>query len=385
MTIHKAVIRSYASATHTADVQLTGSLPAYLAAVRVATNIPAAAVAIGRECSVLHLDPHNPTDALVLSIQGALPPAGGGGVTDHPLLTNLGYATAGHTGFAPAAHAHAHDALSNLAYADAAHTDFCSLATPQTITAEKIIDATTGLRFGHAAGPLLLAGVSPATILGLQGDLDVSGHAAVGAGAAVATGRTVAAIDTLAIHPSVAGYFDITGNKASGVQFTYGLSGAAKAQGTPSAAYAFGLYFFAQHNTPSPCPQLGGILLQVQSGASGAGALTWAKGLFIDAAYWAAAQPATSYGIDILDQGGATVTTAYGLRIANQTAATTVRLLELGPTTPYLRLAGGAAPAAGLTHLWLYEGTTPQLRNVAFAVADAGGHVPAGAKVLYLV
>src|SRR3972149_6369480 len=69
-------------------------------AIRAATDIPAADVVAGRQCTVLFLDPANQDDAVVLTIQGALPSGGGGGTTDHAALTNLAYASAAHPGFA---------------------------------------------------------------------------------------------------------------------------------------------------------------------------------------------------------------------------------------------------------------------------------------------
>jgi len=79
--IAKAIIKTYTAGTHKADVQLVGSHPTVLSAVRVATNIPAADVVVGRQCTVLFLDPANQDDAVVLTTQGAVPstPGGGGG------------------------------------------------------------------------------------------------------------------------------------------------------------------------------------------------------------------------------------------------------------------------------------------------------------------
>jgi len=79
--IAKGVIKTYTAATHKADVQLVGSHPTVLTALRVATNIPAADVVVGRQCTVLFVDPANQDDAVVLTIQGAVPstPGGGGG------------------------------------------------------------------------------------------------------------------------------------------------------------------------------------------------------------------------------------------------------------------------------------------------------------------
>src|SRR3972149_4816197 len=80
-------------------------------AIRAATDIPAADVVAGRQCTVLFLDPANQDDAVVLTIQGALPSGGGGGTTDHAVLTNLAYAGAAHTGFGGTGIAHTWAAL----------------------------------------------------------------------------------------------------------------------------------------------------------------------------------------------------------------------------------------------------------------------------------
>ncbi len=74
--IRRAVVKSYDAATHKADVQIAGSLTVWLDAVRVATNIPAADVVTGRQCTVLFLDPSNQDTAVIISIQGAAPSTG---------------------------------------------------------------------------------------------------------------------------------------------------------------------------------------------------------------------------------------------------------------------------------------------------------------------
>jgi hypothetical protein len=196
--------------------------------------------------------------------------------------------------------------------------------------------------------------------VGITGDLDVSGHAAFGNGSTPNSGRTINVIDTLTTHPATAAYMLVTGNRAAGPQFTYGLSGGAVAQGTPSAAYVYGLYYFAQHNTASPCYQLGGILVQIQSGVSGVGVLSTARGLQLSAAYWGGSKPDVVMGVEQEQLGGAGAVTAYGYKCVDQTA-TTVRLLELGPATPYLRLLGGANPAANQSNLLLKLGATLKL------------------------
>ena len=89
MTVIKsAIIKSYDAAAHKATVQIAGSLGVWLDGVRVATDIPAADVVTGRQCTVLFLDPSNQDDAVVITIQGALPSGGGGGATTFIALTD---------------------------------------------------------------------------------------------------------------------------------------------------------------------------------------------------------------------------------------------------------------------------------------------------------
>jgi len=220
-----------------------------------------------------------------------------GGTTDHSVLANLGYAQSGHSGFVPS-------------------------------QGEALIEI-----------------------------LRCSTHASIGSGATPNTTRLLNIIGTLDTHPAVGVYNLVYGNRAAGPQFTYGLSGGARGQGTPYASYVYGLYFFAQHDSPTTCYQLGGILIQQQSGASGTGPLTTARGIFVYQGYWGGSKPTNVYGVDIHDQGGSGVGTAYGLRILDQTASS-VRLLELGPSTPYLRLLGGADPPADKSNLYLKFGST---------------------------
>ncbi len=74
--IKRALVKSYDAAAHKAVVQIAGSLAVWLDDVRVATNIPPADVVAGRQCTVLFLDPSNQDEAVVISIQGALPSVG---------------------------------------------------------------------------------------------------------------------------------------------------------------------------------------------------------------------------------------------------------------------------------------------------------------------
>jgi len=87
-SLFKGFIRAYNGTYHTADVQLAASPRETIAGVRVATDICAADCAIDRECTVLFFDASNPSDAIVVAVQGALP-SSGPPVTEHHALTGL--------------------------------------------------------------------------------------------------------------------------------------------------------------------------------------------------------------------------------------------------------------------------------------------------------
>ena len=80
-TLKRAVLKSYASATHRGSVQIAGSLSVWLEDIAIATDVPASDCVPGRECAVLFFTDDNPTDAVVICIYNALPSGGGGGGT----------------------------------------------------------------------------------------------------------------------------------------------------------------------------------------------------------------------------------------------------------------------------------------------------------------
>ena len=67
----KAIIKDYNSATHTATVQIAGSLCVWLEGVPVSRGIPADVMAVGHACAVLFLDESNPNDAVVAAVFGS--------------------------------------------------------------------------------------------------------------------------------------------------------------------------------------------------------------------------------------------------------------------------------------------------------------------------
>jgi hypothetical protein len=262
--------------------------------------------------------------------------------------------------------------------------------------------AQGGFYFRDASGPLLYTGASGDDLF-LTGDLDVSGHMALGATAVLSTLNVLTLKETLAGETMqhgirldltgdgaifiIGGRFTVTGAGTGGGQIARGISGSAMIKDSGGAGIAEGLIFQAIADAgAATVARLSCISVDPQDTAAQAGALTLAEGIRIGAgASWPGVKPATVKGVYIaaaLSVAG--VTTAYGLHIEDL-AGTTVRLLEIGPATPYLRLVGGAAPAANQTNLYLAEGVTPTLRRVQWKNPDATGHLAATDKVLVLV
>lgn len=211
------------------------------------------------------------------------------------------------------------------------------------------------------------------------GDVQIPGYVALGNGASPYIGRLVNITGTLDTQGANALNATVYGNRSAASQITYGLLGGAFQQGTPSYSLLYGLYFLAQQQSSSPCLQMAGQLVAVASTAAGSGAITQAFGYYLATAGWGGSKPATVAAYYALDQGGVGVGLAYGLDIVDQTA-TTVRLLELGPTVPYLRLLGGANPPANQTNLYLKEQAT--LRQVQW---KDGAAIGGGDRVMVLV
>jgi hypothetical protein len=247
--------------------------------------------------------------------------------------------------------------------------------------------AQGGFRFRDVDGPLLYTGAAPSNDLFLTGDLDVSGHMALGASAALSLVNILTVNETISggsqqhgIRLDVTGdatmfvtggRFTVFGNAATAGQYVRGIYGGASLVGTGGSGVAEGLAFAATANAGSATvSRLTSMLVWPASTDTHSGAITVAEGIRIGAGgSWAGAKPTTVRGIYILaGLSDAAVGTAYGL-LMEDLAGTTVRLLELGPATPYLRLVGGAAPGANLTNLYLNEGGT--LRRVQWKLKSA--------------
>jgi len=66
--IKKAVLKAWYSSSYTATIQTSGSGRAYLEGIKVARNIPAAEMVVGRNLIVLFLDKNNPADAVITAV-----------------------------------------------------------------------------------------------------------------------------------------------------------------------------------------------------------------------------------------------------------------------------------------------------------------------------
>jgi hypothetical protein len=88
----KGVTRAFDGDTHTATVQMAGSLSVWLEGVPVSRGIPAGEMAVGRACAVLFLDESNPDDAVVVAVIGGGESVAAGDLSlRHTLLSNRYY------------------------------------------------------------------------------------------------------------------------------------------------------------------------------------------------------------------------------------------------------------------------------------------------------
>jgi hypothetical protein len=239
-----------------------------------------------------------------------------------------------------------------------------------------------GFYFRDGSGPLLSTRAG-GDILDLAGKLDVSSVVRVGslADAADAYGtrqalRVYHETGDCTVTYRGAGIYDrLIVNSSTGC-YAFGLTGEVEWTGTALGSYIEALSFNAIQNGAN-LNRLRGVLVNL-IGYSGKGTIVESAGFEVVPDYQGYA-PLTFYGLYV--HGHAGMYTAYGVRVEDF-AGTTIRLLEVGPSTPYLRLVGGGAPAAYQTNLYLAEGVTPTLRQVQW---KDGASIGAGDKVMVLV
>lgn len=68
MNLYKGILKSFASGTYTATVQLTGSHKSYLEDITVARNLSSAEMVSGRKVAVAFFDEHNPKEAVIIGV-----------------------------------------------------------------------------------------------------------------------------------------------------------------------------------------------------------------------------------------------------------------------------------------------------------------------------
>jgi len=147
----------------------------------------------------------------------------------------------------------------------------------------------------------------------------------------------------------------------------------------------YGLFFQVSHQSPQGLLNMYGVMGKLASTVAGSGAVSTGIALYASALF-SGAKPATVHGllIDSTKLGVNGVTTYYGVNVADAGTTVTSYLLNIGvQASPYLRVIGGAAPAANQTNVYIKEQAT--VRQVQTVIADAGGHVAAGSRVMVLV
>ena len=69
MELRRGTIRRFDSTSFTADVQLDGSLPTWLAGARISRAIDVGEILAGRSCIIAFAaDPSDPTEAVVIAV-----------------------------------------------------------------------------------------------------------------------------------------------------------------------------------------------------------------------------------------------------------------------------------------------------------------------------
>ena len=68
MRVRKGELKAFDAGSHTATVQVAGSLSVWLSGVPVARNIPAGEMVPGRKCALIFFDDANPDDAVLVAV-----------------------------------------------------------------------------------------------------------------------------------------------------------------------------------------------------------------------------------------------------------------------------------------------------------------------------
>ncbi len=357
--LKKALIRAYSAGTHKADVQVVGSLATHLTGVPVATDIPASEVQAGRECSLVFFgDGINPDDAVVVTVHGAVPGGGAGGIPSR--IEDADTDTVVNTEQA---------ANENKVRIKAGGTErgvFQTVSPHVKLTGEAQLDGWMGLNIAPQTNVDVLRVGNPAgtytanlTLLRAQ------------PGANPTLGANNIAFTGIGGVPAPIVASGITGLTIEGLNFTLGLAGGGGGAGITVAA-ALTCAWSA-------------------TGLTGALTLTDGYGIRVQSplVFGANLTATQSYGIRIQNQGHGRITNTTALKIDDTTGSTGTKLLiEAGPATPNLRLEAGAPtnPGANLGRsallLAFNENGTVTLRRVEWKLQSG---LVAGDKVLVAV
>lgn len=345
--LKKATVRSYDPAGHRAAVQVAGSLAVWLDAVPVATDVPPSDVVPGRACSLLFLDDHNPADAVVLEVHGALPSGGSGtptAISDADADTKV------------EVEASPDEDKIRLTVAGVLRALLQTTAPQITLTGDTRIDNNVGIQSAPQSGsPYVHLTIKPALTNTTWRGVECSPALTLSGGGNAATAIFGSANVTI---PAATSGHAITGLNFGVAAVPGGASAAATALTgcvISPRVLAFGGSLTVTSFRGYQADPLGGLTV---IGAT----------LTLTAAYGAHILGGTVSNPSI------TIPTYYGLKIddAGGTSITNSLLLEIGPATPYLRVAGGAAPGALLTNVWVDVGTVG-LRQVQVGAANSGG------------
>jgi hypothetical protein len=254
----------------------------------------------------------------------------GGGAGDHSALSNLGYAQSGHTGFVPS----------------------------QGEALIEILRLTQNLiRDSGGNNRITLSTASPHVTLG--GDVKISGNLGI-AGTAPYAAYGVAVIPSPA--PELSAWIGVFGNPQ--IKIPAGSTGGGIA----------GLDFTCSINqggSGTVLPYLTGTRTRVAS-IFYTGTVTDARGVHIPYPWFSFGSPSFSTWTALYVEActRSEIVDAYGLRIGDITNNSGfTRLLEIGPATPYLRLAGGVNPPTDKSNLYLKFGST------LYRVVKSGNYV----------
>jgi hypothetical protein len=287
------------------------------------------------------------------------------GSDDHAALDNLAFPQAGHTGFVAA------EGLTG------GQTVIGGAAAGEHLTLQSTAHATRGyvraqddlqllsnvIRDSGGTERLKLAGASPHLLL--TGDSRINGSAAIRSAPAANQLLTLAPSETWTTYP----VYMIRAQPAGIINdninmFALSLSGTPAIAAGKTVAELKGIGAALLPGISGTVSDLAGVEASLGTFGGSGGSITLAHFFSARAFGWYTQRPTTLALFDAAsDCGHASIGTVYGLRIANQSGVT-VRLLELGPATPYLRLEGGAAPPANDSKLVLnFGGTLYRLRR----------------------